>query len=822
MGVGAGSNGATILGGSYNASSVSMKNLLIGRRVSTPQPGDIRWTPRGDGINTGHVGIVSQVLDGGSKIRYVSGNSGTNTNAVTQNNIPLDTNAKGAIYVRPNYGSNDPTRALNVALSQLGVTETGNNKTKYGEWYGMDGNAWCAMFVSWCFHQAYDSDADFSPVGPMESLGQWNDNQYAANNYTNLGVGVDGLTFQGTVWGNSSLVTYVSRLSNGNYYTRTNRANHITVHNAFATADIATLANMANSSGKAYNYAVDANGEIGLFVDEQMYTNSCDSLEDDLYGINIICSGTKSKGFDDLAAKVLVDLLEDIYRRNFIYLITFNGNKDDTLTLHSMYNQNVDCPGEAAVNQLKQIIQIVNARLGAKVNTNFVQVGAKLAESETVALRNQSLINVSQIHPYVVTLDPEKINLEELNIQTLYQQGVVGAFIDIGKYSKKNHYPVDKIYALIEALHKDLLRFPFGFIIRSTATTAFYNNEQLDAKAQENTTNEVAKSYRQSEDDKSADLAIREEAYWLRFIITKYPPKLGVWLDPSFKAPEKDHEDLVDAWYDFFVDWGLKSKCGLLCTKDQAKVIGWPKQCNYLPLWLSGQFDNSIAPDDELLTPTFFKLNDLGNYGVERSEYLAGNFNQLLGVDMNLRDSSIDTVGSKAGIYSGEFEVKAVGNGAAISVPQVDNHAVAKKWESYTAIKSTSTMNYKITHSSKTITDSMGFRKFDNRYLIAVGSGVYKAAGLSFTSSNMGLYVDVVLGDGTIIPCIVADGKSDAHTESRWRLYTNVNPVWCCSEFIMDRNKKPWQGGDCSKVNGWDSPVVQIITYNKKLSPSDV
>ena len=25
------------------------------------------------------------------------------------------------------------------------------NYTKYGAWYGMDGQAWCAMFVSWCF-----------------------------------------------------------------------------------------------------------------------------------------------------------------------------------------------------------------------------------------------------------------------------------------------------------------------------------------------------------------------------------------------------------------------------------------------------------------------------------------------------------------------------------------------------------------------------------------------------------------------------------------------------------------------------------------------
>lgn len=43
---------------------------------------------------------------------------------------------------------------INVALSQLGYKETGNNYTKYGEWYGINPGAWCAMFVSWCANKA--------------------------------------------------------------------------------------------------------------------------------------------------------------------------------------------------------------------------------------------------------------------------------------------------------------------------------------------------------------------------------------------------------------------------------------------------------------------------------------------------------------------------------------------------------------------------------------------------------------------------------------------------------------------------------------------
>ena len=39
------------------------------------------------------------------------------------------------------------------ASEEVGYAETGNNLTKYGKWYGLDGNPWCAMFVSWVFHE---------------------------------------------------------------------------------------------------------------------------------------------------------------------------------------------------------------------------------------------------------------------------------------------------------------------------------------------------------------------------------------------------------------------------------------------------------------------------------------------------------------------------------------------------------------------------------------------------------------------------------------------------------------------------------------------
>lgn len=45
---------------------------------------------------------------------------------------------------------------LDIARGELGTTEspTGSNKTKYGAWYGLNGQPWCMIFIQWCFDRA--------------------------------------------------------------------------------------------------------------------------------------------------------------------------------------------------------------------------------------------------------------------------------------------------------------------------------------------------------------------------------------------------------------------------------------------------------------------------------------------------------------------------------------------------------------------------------------------------------------------------------------------------------------------------------------------
>ncbi|MGI6096172.1 MAG: CHAP domain-containing protein [Lachnospiraceae bacterium] len=43
----------------------------------------------------------------------------------------------------------------NSQLNSKTANAGNNNYTKYGQYFGMNGNAWCDMFVDWCFIKAY-------------------------------------------------------------------------------------------------------------------------------------------------------------------------------------------------------------------------------------------------------------------------------------------------------------------------------------------------------------------------------------------------------------------------------------------------------------------------------------------------------------------------------------------------------------------------------------------------------------------------------------------------------------------------------------------
>lgn len=106
------------------------------------------------------------------------------------------------------------------------------------------------------------------------------------------------------------------------------------------------------------------------------------------------------------------------------------------------------------------------------------------------------------------------------------------------------------------------------------------------------------------------------------------------------------------------------------------------------------------------------------------------------------------------------------------------------------------------------ITDSYGLRQVDGVYCIAVGSRF---------GTTIGQRLDLVLANGTVIPCVMADQKANVHTDAT-NTFSNTTQNLCCSEFVVQTerlDREAAKRGDTSFVcDIWCSPVVKIVTYD--------
>lgn len=98
----------------------------------------------------------AEMLDGGGSVIYVNKDGGA---------LRCDSGRVLYSYIvfRLKRATTPPTgneikrnKVLSIASSQIGVKESpsGSNLQKYGEWYGLNGYAWCMMFVQWVFSHA--------------------------------------------------------------------------------------------------------------------------------------------------------------------------------------------------------------------------------------------------------------------------------------------------------------------------------------------------------------------------------------------------------------------------------------------------------------------------------------------------------------------------------------------------------------------------------------------------------------------------------------------------------------------------------------------
>lgn len=138
-----------------------------------------------------------------------------------------------------------------------------------------------------------------------------------------------------------------------------------------------------------------------------------------------------------------------------------------------------------------------------------------------------------------------------------------------------------------------------------------------------------------------------------------------------------------------------------------------------------------------------------------------------------------------------------------ISVP---SHKDFKSYMGYKTITDTNSIQYKIQHNYA-YTGEYGIRQVNGRFCIAIGS---------YFNLKIGQYFDLVLENGTIIPCVKGDSKADRDTDNQ-NIFTKGNG--CCSEFIVDSSALASsiknRGSASYACDNWNSKVITVRVYEE-------
>lgn len=192
----------------------------------------------------------------------------------------------------------------------------------------------------------------------------------------------------------------------------------------------------------------------------------------------------------------------------------------------------------------------------------------------------------------------------------------------------------------------------------------------------------------------------------------------------------------------------------------------------------------------------------------EEFEYMIYNSDWFEIVDNDAKGyvSSKNVLNKSTGYDSySQYELDKIIGYESYSVP---NTSGFKSYMDYRSITYIESRQYEL-QNRYAETGNYGIRMVNGRYCVAVGS---------YFTDDVGQYLDLILEDGTVIPCILADQKADIHTDSN-NIVTMHNG--CMSEFIIDSNflvDSVKKHGNISYCNdNWKSKVVEVRVYNKNI-----
>lgn len=197
--------GERLLCGGYTSFTVEGKGYFVraGRWGKDPLPGDIVYFFSRKKGRVAHVGIVTGVARlafGKIRITTIEGNTEAGKHFSRDGGCVAEktyTFAQSEVgggclidgFGRPRFDADICTaeNLIAVAHEEIGYVEKANssqleskegnpgskNYTKYGKWYGLDGEYWCQMFVSWCAYTACAARRARAHTGWQQTATGW-------------------------------------------------------------------------------------------------------------------------------------------------------------------------------------------------------------------------------------------------------------------------------------------------------------------------------------------------------------------------------------------------------------------------------------------------------------------------------------------------------------------------------------------------------------------------------------------------------------------------------------------------------------------------
>ena len=175
---------------------------------------------------------------------------------------------------------------------------------------------------------------------------------------------------------NSALVTYTCLSPNCNK-PRNHVIDKITIHHMACNITVERCGEIFMNPKKegSSNYGVDGYGHVGLYVEEANRAWTSGSPSNDNRAVTIEVAndgGAPDWHVSDTAYNKMLDLVEDICRRNGIERLNFTGDATGNLTLHK-YFQATGCPGPYLESRMPEIAAEINRRLTGE-ETVFIPV----------------------------------------------------------------------------------------------------------------------------------------------------------------------------------------------------------------------------------------------------------------------------------------------------------------------------------------------------------------------------------------------------------------------------------------------------------------